>query len=1216
MKKIFLIPLMTLCTCVMAWADNIAQITVGENEPVGYETLSDLQTAIAALPTDGTVATIKLLDDINATSSDFKADGSGRNGIIVVKLNQNVILDLNGHNISGAVSSQDKHLILNTNGKLTIDDSSESTGTIHNTQTGFHDWWRPVYSRSTGDLVDELHLVKCNILSESACGVAVWGYKLIIEEGVTILTKQEAHPGTGVNNSPAIDVASDGVQIVIINGGTFTSVGQAAICLTRGDEHQVTINGGTFSGHVDAGAINGYAPTSGVTINGGRFSSDPYDYLDQAVFSTYEEDGYYKVKQMSSNKNVSVYTFAELKQALESATDADGVNITLQGDIVVNEPVELKHGSALTIPSGKTLSVVDNGLFINEGLTTNNGVINIQGSGYFSNPMNVRGTALMTGEDLTISGDVVNYQIDNAMDLQWLSYLIHKNNDELINHTWNITLNTDITIPNGVMFDPIDEMVANIHGNNHKISGIRVRSNSEYVGIFRIFEGNIKDLTLSAEIQSATGTVGVIAGAYNGGKLENVTVEGSVNMSGQSYGYAGFFGSSEGGAMFVNCVNKANVIGANGMIAGGYLGTISGTTGTIGFYNCENKGNVTSGLYAGALIGYGFGATIDVIAFTNTGTITAPSNGTHWKVGGVNYVGIDSRAHSTTYLDANTYTAVFDDELGQYVAKEAGVIDNTSSSTEEWEKSTTWTDSDDSTPVVPNASDSVTVNNASGVVVNDGIEAEAKIVTVNTTLTVNDGGKLTIGDSLNIKAGATVTVKEGATLVVGEKGITIADGGHLVVEATEDGGTGVVLVDPAATVNTRPEATVELIPDAYKISDEVYKYRYIGIPLYFEASESFDGETNWTKDFVDPDDTGSKTTYLKQWKNGAWAELENGLEDLVPFKGYAISNKSNSGIKYTFKGKLVGNGNGTMNFVPGFNLFANSYTAPINIQTLLNGLTDDVKATIYMFDNDRLRSVSKADFAGFRTPKFTVIPSLQAFFVLMDDGTSASESINYAEAVFNNSLGNRGLYAPKRQETPEFNRVRINIAAENGANDEVYLIEAADYTNDFENGYDEAKFMNNGLNIFATTAYGRQATTITNDIDGTFVGVQGNGTYTLTFDELVGEEYQIRDLQNGVVIAMTEDNTYTFTANGAEEARFVVEKIAKMPTAINNAADAKMFVSNNTLYVSANDADIQIFAANGQLVIAEKAQATVDLSGLAAGVYTVRVANQTLKFVK
>ena len=186
----------------------------------------------------------------------------------------------------------------------------------------------------------------------------------------------------------------------------------------------------------------------------------------------------------------------------------------------------------------------------------------------------------------------------------------------------------------------------------------------------------------------------------------------------------------------------------------------------------------------------------------------------------------------------------------------------------------------------------------------------------------------------------------------------------------------------------------------------------------------------------------------------------------------------------------------------------------------------------------------------------------------------------------------------------------------NGANDAVYMIEAADFTNEFDNGYDAVKYMNTGLNLFATTAHGRQSSNYSNSIEGSFIGVQGNGTYTMSFDKLAGEEYQIRDLENDAVITMSENNTYTFTVNGTNEARFVVETIAKMPTAIDNVNAANMFVSNNTLFVGANNADIQIYGANGQLVLSEKAQPTVDLSGLATGVYTVRVANQSLKFVK
>ena len=1213
MKKLFLIPLMTLVCSVMAWA-NVAQITFSdEREAVDCADLAALQTAIAALPTDGTVATIQLLDDING--------GTVSSGSVLQFLkDQVVILDLNGKNITANLNAQSSRIIFNDGGKLTIDDTSDGTaGKIENTATARHNCWRTIYSRTkTGDpLADVLHLKRCRIIAGSGCAVVVWGKELIIEDGVEIEAKQAINPGSGVNNSPAIEIAANDCNTTVtINGGTFTSKGQAAICLTNsGRSHNVTINGGTFIGHNDVGAINGYAPSAGLTISGGRFSSDPYAYLDQAVYRTYENEGYYLVQNMSENASVNVYTFAELKEALNSASDVEGKNITIQSDIVINEPVKLKHGSALTIPANKTLSVVDNGLFINEGVTTNNGVISVVGSGFFSKPAKVRGNGSFEGYTISQDGSNIYYEINNAMQLQWLSYLC-----KIYNGVWYINLTTDITIPEGVYFEPIYFVTSIFSGNNHKVSGIKIRSNFERAGIFEYFRGEMYDVTFSVDVTTITGTVGGIAGnAQPNTVFQNVTVEGSVYASGQSYGYAGFAGSPTLSnaayyLWFVNCTNKATVYGPNGAIAGGFLGTSTGAKGTAGFYNCKNEGNISSGLYAGALAGYGpfNNGKFDVIAFTQTGTISGPSNSaTYWKVNGSSWIGIDNKANSTTYIDPETYIAVYDESQSKFIAKEAGTLDNTNSSTTDWATSTTWTEDDNTTEAVPNAADNVTVS--STVVVNDGTDAEANKVKVaeNQTLTIKDGGTLTIGEGgLQIAAGATVTVEEGATLVVGKDGIT--GDGELIVKATQAGGTGVVLVDPTATeAKARPEAKIELIPDAHFVSGELYKYRYIGIPLYFEGSEEFVKATNW--EVSDP----SATIYFKQWNNGAWEEL-TAWNQLVPFKGYATSNSTTSNLKYTFKGKLIGNGDGQMNFSYGFNLFANSYAAPINIQTLLNGLSDDVKATIYMFKEDKLQTVSKADFAGFRTPKFTVIPSLQAFFVLMDDGTSASETVNYADAVFNNSLANTALYAPQRQETPDFNRVRINIADENGENDEVYLIEAADYTNDFENGFDEVKYMNNGLNLFATTAYGRQSTEITNDLNGTFIGVQGNGTYTLTFDELVGEEYQIRDLQTNAVVAMSEANTYTFTTNGTNDARFVVESIAKMPTALDNVSDAKMFVNNNTLYISENNsnANVMIYAANGQLVLSAIAQPTISLNGLANGVYTVRVANQTLKFVK
>ena len=1213
MKKFFLIPLLTLMCSVMAFA-NVARITFSdEREAVDCADLAALQTAIAALPTDGTVATIQLLDNINGGTL------SGTNVMLAFLADQKVVLDLNGKTISANITSKTAYIINNDGAALTINDLSEGdAGVIENTNTATNHWSYPMINSVNTDA--SFHFVRAKIIARSGLVLYAEGNDVTIEEGTEMYAYMPYAVGSGKSNSPVIFGKGD--TNITINGGYLESTGCYSIYLNSlsGRYPVVTIIGGTFKGCASTGVLEG-DNTYTFDIQGGFFNLDPSAHVNQNAYSVLLNNGMYEVRAFEEVSNLTAMSFSELKWDLASATGSHAVNVTLGANIIVNEEVELKHGSQLIIPSGKTLSVVTGGLFINSGTTTNRGTIATEGAGFFSKPASV----VLDGGNFTgyetaineIGGGNKEYNVSTAMQLQFLSVVG-------FNDFVAVNILTDITCPDA-LFEPLaDNENPNLvfNGNNHSINNFRLEKGSRsWLGLFGLFcGGTIKNLTINATINAKNAYCGVLGNLYpSEGRIiiENVTVNGTLTSSETSYGLGGLSGLAQAASgndiWFVNCTNNVTISAPSAANVGGFAGTTTATTNLIGFYNCKNTDNISAKTNVGSYVGYGSAsATYDFINCSNSGTISRQSGSA--QVEGL--FGANAPALSQiniAYIDPATYIAVYDADLDKYVKKEAGVLDNTGSTTTDWATNTTWTEDDNTTNAVPNASDDVTVS--APVVVNDGTEAEANKVSVaeNQTLTIKDGASLTVGeDGLQIAAGATVTVEEGATLVVGANGIT--GDGELIVEATEDGGTGVVLVDPAApAAKARPEASVELIPDAYKIAEDFYKHRYIGIPLYFEGAEEFTS-ANWEREAIQGGE--SVVSHAKIWNNG-WQDVTS-ISEFVPFKGYALSNESTHGVKYTFKGKLVGNGNGTMNFTPGFNLFANSYTAPINIQTLLNGLTDDVKATIYMFDNDRLRSVSKADFAGFRTPKFTVIPSLQAFFVLMDDGTSASESINYAEAVFNNSLANGPLYAPKHQETPDFNRVRINIAAENGANDEVYLIEAADYTNDFENGYDEAKFMNNGLNIFATTAYGRQATQISNDLNGTFIGVQGNGTYTLSFDELVGEEYQIRDLQTNAVVTMSEANNYTFTVNGTNDARFVVETIAKMPTALDNVGAAKMFINNNTLYISENNsnANIMIYSANGQLVLDEVAQPTVSLNGLASGVYTVRVANQTLKFVK
>lgn len=82
MKRI-IYTLLTIMLTTGAWAQNVAKIAETE-----YATLAE---AIAAVPTDGTETTIKMLADVDLTAT------------VATLYGQNVILDLNNHNITSTV---------------------------------------------------------------------------------------------------------------------------------------------------------------------------------------------------------------------------------------------------------------------------------------------------------------------------------------------------------------------------------------------------------------------------------------------------------------------------------------------------------------------------------------------------------------------------------------------------------------------------------------------------------------------------------------------------------------------------------------------------------------------------------------------------------------------------------------------------------------------------------------------------------------------------------------------------------------------------------------------------------------------------------------------------------------------------------------------------------------------------------------------------------
>ncbi len=474
---------------------------------------------------------------------------------------------------------------------------------------------------------------------------------------------------------------------------------------------------------------------------------------------------------------------------------------------------------------------------------------------------------------------------------------------------------------------------------------------------------------------------------------------------------------------------------------------------------------------------------------------------------------------------------------------------------QEWKLTDTWEGE-----TVPTKDDDVVIEDNYIVVgggSSDPTNAEALNITISTTssIRVKTGSSLVIGN-LTIdesKEGtAQVIVESGGKLNVG----SIEDASDLNIVLEDDGehGTGVLLFDPETPMEETPvQATVELrLPHAH-YGENLYHYSYIGIPLKLNAGDFT--QSNWERTPIENEEP--ILTAFRQWNESlGWEDAS--ISNLVPFKGFAITNQSTHGVKYRFKGNLVGNADQELHFNKnGYNFFANSYTAPIDIETLLTSLveSDKVNATIYMFDEkETVQSVSVGDVDGYTTPKFSAIPVMQGFFILNKTNDTPTEMVDYGDAVYANNNPNSPIYYAPTREAADFSRVHITMIGESGEDDAMYLIESDDFTPEFDNGYDVVKFINAGkINLFATTAHERQSSVFTNNLNGIVLGFIANSkdvNYTLSFDELQGKVYELTDLVTGTTTLLDGTKTYAFTAEAGStiDNRFVIYRASQTPT--------------------------------------------------------------------
>jgi hypothetical protein len=459
------------------------------------------------------------------------------------------------------------------------------------------------------------------------------------------------------------------------------------------------------------------------------------------------------------------------------------------------------------------------------------------------------------------------------------------------------------------------------------------------------------------------------------------------------------------------------------------------------------------------------------------------------------------------------------------------------------------------------------------------------------TVTVEDGKILKVGQVVMNGNGRIIVKAGGQLIITGNNGL-FADAIENIILETSSDKQAIFLFNPEVGNNRHPKATVEFLSKSYR-QDSKNVYQRFGFPTY---------NNEVTLEYANP--ASSAQTYITNWDYAAdgWASwiavpAAGGLNVTVasPFACFdmASNNAKAEQMRYIFKGALVGNYDGEMSFNSGFNPYSNSYMAPIDIESFLTRLVanyGELEGSLRVYqsfanDNYRWRGISLADFE-FGTPDITKIAPMQAYMLKLNEGSSYSATVSYKDNVYDPFTAAAAAPAPARAKAAKTNYMNLNIANENGVVcDDARLIEDNRFSNEFDNGYDVTKYMNDEVNMYVN-AEEALSTMASDDLQNAFINVNvaESGVYTLnvTFN---GLDYALVDLDNNKVIELVEGNSYEFFQEaGKNEARFQLVKVNKVPTAMENIEEntiSTKFMKDGVMYILKNGA---VYNAQGQIV--------------------------------
>ena len=518
----------------------------------------------------------------------------------------------------------------------------------------------------------------------------------------------------------------------------------------------------------------------------------------------------------------------------------------------------------------------------------------------------------------------------------------------------------------------------------------------------------------------------------------------------------------------------------------------------------------------------------------------------------------------------------------------------------------------------------------------NGLPSESLIANIEANCVVDI--PTAVAKQVRLKSGNTLTVAPAGGLQITEdikrQGGTTLLTGDLTIQSNSTNQGAIVI----GTEDGNTPATVEFYSKAYK--DAHTHYQYIGIPF---------SNAPLATDFF----TGSYV-YTYQESTG-WVKATTSTT-LQAFTGYSLS--QTAAKTYTMQGQLCASATKsiplTYSAQNGANLVGNSWMAPLQINNFEDAdFPEGAEKTIFIYNTgskDEYTSNNGSSSFGSKPGQYfsipihaapyadglpTAIPPMQAFQV--NTKQAGSLTLNYARLTGGSAaLSTEPLRAPRAlvkddiaggdacvpgqlaaAEVPIVLRIAVSGNEGTASSDQVYLMQRADFTDGFDNGWDGTKMQGDANLLSLYTADNKAIDARQNMIGTQLVFRAGEEqTYTLAYEYNGSEMIYLHDAKTNMYSPISDGGTYAFSSTAAEvSARFRIasaEEALQTPTGTEHIS-----MQDGILYnPSAQEMHIRIFDARGCLLMqTTTSEAIFRMEGYGNGVYIMEVTTGTQRQV-